>query len=1079
MATLVSPGVQVDVIDQSFYAPSGPGSVPFILIATQQDKLNPSGLVANGSTAASAGKVFSITGRRELLDTFGTPNFPRNANGNSIFGSELSEWGLLAAHSVLDVCSRAYVMRANIDLNQLVGTGVRPTGNPLTGSLWLDTGTNSWGIFEWSSATQSFIKISPRVITSTADLNGSVPLESIGVVGDYAVVTTNSNNPVYFKNVFNQWVLVGSTSWQDSWQAVNSTTVNPNLTPGNSIEINGDVVTLTGSSVNSLASDINTANITGVSAYASSGYLLIYATSAAKSDGSTIDGVMHIRNVSGTPLAALGITAGYYASPAVQLSFHTSVPEWKTHDTTPRPTGSVWVKTTAVANGANFQIYKWNSATERWVLQSAPLYANDQTALRYLDPTRGGLGVSQNNLYVQYDVNENSTVTYKVFRRASTLRTTVTGEAMPTMVAGESFIIRSSIPGSTAMQECTVNVTDTDVYTLASDILACSNTLTYVSASVNAEGAIVIEHVTGGVLEFKNASGTPLTRAGITSSTTNCRAGNNGYIIGSNWTAASYTAAVVGPVSTPDDGALWYASTPLEVDLMIHNGTNWKGYQTVSSDARGFDLTQTDPLGPIISSSAPKLQSDNTALVYGDIWIDTSDLENYPKIYRYQSVGGENKWVGIDLADDTSENGILFADARWDTDGTTDIVLDSKPAITDLLMSNYLDVDAPSASIYPRGMLLFNTRRSTYNVKKFTVNYFNTTSFPLQIIPSVKNAWVSVSGNRTDGVPYFGRKAVRNLIVSALRSAIDSSEEIREDARFFNLMATPGYPELIQNMVALNTARRETAFVIADLPMGLSSDATSIENYLLNTAGDVEDSEEAIVTNSAFVSAFYPSAALTNDTTGSQVVVPASYAMLRTFINSDNKSFPWFAPAGEQRGQVDNVTTMGYINRKTGEFVSVGTRQGLRDLLYVNRINPIALFNGVGILNYGQKTRASASTALDRVNVARLINYIRYQLEKITKPLIFEPNDKITRNEAKQAVESMLNEILANRGLYDYLVVCDESNNTPDRIDRNELYIDVAIEPAKAVEFIYIPVRILNTGAIANNNAANATLPVA
>ena len=132
------------------------------------------------------------------------------------------------------------------------------------------------------------------------------------------------------------------------------------------------------------------------------------------------------------------------------------------------------------------------------------------------------------------------------------------------------------------------------------------------------------------------------------------------------------------------------------------------------------------------------------------------------------------------------------------------------------------------------------------------------------------------------------------------------------------------------------------------------------------------------------------------------------------------------------------------------------------------------MFSGIGILNYGQKTRSSVNSSLDRINVARLVNYIRYQLERITKPFIFEPNDKITRDEAKQIVEALLNEITANRGLYDYLVVCDESNNTPSRIDRNELHIDVAIEPTKAVEFIYIPVRLKNTGEIENGDNFSA-----
>jgi phage tail sheath protein FI len=135
--------------------------------------------------------------------------------------------------------------------------------------------------------------------------------------------------------------------------------------------------------------------------------------------------------------------------------------------------------------------------------------------------------------------------------------------------------------------------------------------------------------------------------------------------------------------------------------------------------------------------------------------------------------------------------------------------------------------------------------------------------------------------------------------------------------------------------------------------------------------------------------------------------------------------------------------------------------------LYNVKVNPITYFTGAGLVNFGQKTRAKGASALDRINVARLVIFLRNQLNKLAKPYIFEPNDKITRDEIKQQVESLLLELVGQRALYDFLVVCDESNNTPNRIDRSELHVDIAIEPVKAVEFIYIPVRLKNTGEIA------------
>jgi phage tail sheath protein FI len=188
--------------------------------------------------------------------------------------------------------------------------------------------------------------------------------------------------------------------------------------------------------------------------------------------------------------------------------------------------------------------------------------------------------------------------------------------------------------------------------------------------------------------------------------------------------------------------------------------------------------------------------------------------------------------------------------------------------------------------------------------------------------------------------------------------------------------------------------------------------------------------------------------------------------MLRTFIRSDQQSYPWFAPAGVRRGLIDNASSIGYIDTTDNNlFRSIGVTPGLRDLLYASNVNPLTVLPGVGLVAYGQKTRASMTSAMDRVNVARLVCYLRLVLPKVASPYLFEPNDNITRTQVKASFESVLNDLVAKRGIYDYLVVCDTTNNTPDRIDRNELWVDIAIQPVKAIEFIYIPVRLQNTGA--------------
>ena len=380
-------------------------------------------------------------------------------------------------------------------------------------------------------------------------------------------------------------------------------------------------------------------------------------------------------------------------------------------------------------------------------------------------------------------------------------------------------------------------------------------------------------------------------------------------------------------------------------------------------------------------------------------------------------------------------------------------------------------------------MLLWNLRRSGFNVKRFVRNYINTAEDnerfdvnvdseydrngnPQSQADYYPHRWVTASGNNEDGSGTFGRNAQRKTVVQALQALVNSNQDIRdEEIRQFNLIACPGYPELIGEMVTLNYDRRLTAFVVGDTPARLTPNATALNEWASNARLAVEDNDNGAVSFDEYLGMYYPWG-FTSDNAGNNVVVPPSHMALRTLVLNDQVAYPWFAPAGTRRGGVTNATSSGYINSE-GEFVSVALNTGQRDTLYLNNINPITFLNGSGLVVFGQKTRARNASALDRINVARLVVYMRVQLEKLARPYLFEPNDKITRDQIKSAADAFCLELVGLRALYDFLVVCDESNNTPARIDRNELYLDIAIEPVKAIEFIYIPLRIKNTGEIA------------
>ena len=1084
--SLVSPGIQVSVIDESNYASNAQGTVPFILMATAQDKTNSAGSLATGTAKANAGSLYNVGDQRSLANLFGMPKFPSDASGNRIYGSELAEYGLYAAHNILGTISSAYVMRADIDLSELEAKAARPSNPAVGGTLWLDSNATSWGIFEWNATTSAFVRRVPAFLYTADYVDSGVPLSSYGNIGDYAVVGyENAFNPVYYKNISNEWKLVGSSEWQTSAfptvQATNAS-VN-NISPGDAIIINdSDPIIATGTSGSSLVTNITQAGLTGITAAVVDGKVTLYASNAAKSNGSDADGKIIITDVGvGTICSKLGLTSGStYNCPVVQFSKHSNIPQWKSTGT-PRPTGSIWVKTTTYNHGANFATYRRNGVSESWDLISNPLYFTDQDANFGLDPARGGAGIARGTLYTQYDVLGNGTISYVVLTRLHSGATTVVGttsNARPS--EGASVSISASQIGSTSLTSpVTITVPASPNNTVAKivELISAAN-IANIQASVTPMGNISISHTGGGVIILDDSG--LIAALGISSDLANVRINPADMtLIVSNWVMPTVPAIIAQPeepTTVPADGALWFYSGPLEVDIMINENNVWKGYRNVEVDARGYDLTMTDINGPIVSYSKPTQQSTGGSLVHGDLWIDTSDFDNYPAMWRWDYKAGTDQWVALDIADATTENGIVFADARWDGDGTANVLIDDLPAIADLLLNDNIDLDAPNADLYPNGCLLFNTRRSSNNVKKYVENYFNQDMFPLQELPMVQSTWQSYSGKGYNSVPYFGRKAVRDVVVSALASAITNSVDITEEGKNFNLLCCPGYPELIDTLKVLNDNRKNTGFVIGEVPMGLSTDQTTVERYITDASGTGTTSEFGLTINDPYTAVFFPGAATVNAVDGvGMIAIPMSAAILRTIVLSDQNSEIWFAPAGNTRGTVD-VLSIGYVNRHNNNaFVKTGTPQGIRDLLYPNKVNPVIYLPQVGYVNYGNHTRQANNTALDRINVARLVTYLRARLEVTIRPFIFEPNDKITRDSVKAVCDGLLNDLIARRGVYDYLVVCDRTNNTNATIDRNELHVDIAIEPVKAVEFIYIPIRLKGTGQIASGNITPST----
>ena len=1136
---LTSPGVEVSVINESFYVPSDAGTTPLFIVASSQDKANGAGDgTAAGTTTANANTAYLISSQRELTETFGDPKFYTDAAGNSLHGYELNEWGLQAAYSFLGIANRAYVLRANVDTSELIGSASAPTAAPTDGTYWFDLASTSYGIFEWSQTDQAFTTITPTLITAVTDLVGNsstgAPKTSIGSQGDYAINTTHVSNKIYKKTSSNTWVQLGSSAWHLSLPFI-TVASGTTVVSGQNMSVNGVTVQPAGTALSDVASAFTSANVPGVSASvnATTGNLEIFHNGLGFGDSTAGFNTIRFEEGTGT-LASLGITAGTKNGVKFLQAKHTNRPTWKTADEN-RPNGSVWFKTTNANSGANIVAKLYSSSSASFGTVSSPLYATNHSAIYNLDPSNGGTGLTAGTLYTQYNITEQSVDgqsdttpnvgDFQLFRYEGGQTVIRSKTTSPSFTAGDTFTVRESLKNQEALDTAkTVTMISGDGSTLgdAEDFVTAFTAagFTNLEASIISTGeftgAIEIKHKLGGDFRMNNTSGTPLDDAGFgtsdahsygtytASSTTlvdnlyvaptgdseDSTVGNE--VIATNWKRLSYTASTSAPNNEPVDGTLWYDTKVDEADIMVHNGTTWVGYLN--------QYASTDPNGPQFSATAPTTQSDGTALVTNDLWIDTSDLENYPKLYRYNtsatlsSSNTSNQvvvttsgaaWELIDKADQTTEDGVVFADARWhtstDRNANNSTQAGTASTIKNLLSDNFIDPDAPDPALYPQGIMLWNTRRSGYNVKEYRNSYITTTAYPGSGATGLGNIrfnnesvagyypdrWVTKSGNNADGSGTFGRKAQRKVIVAQLKSEIDTNQAIREDQRGYNVIACPGYPELIQNMINLNTDRNNTAFVVGDTPLRLEGTATAITNWANNTAAATDNGEDGLVSSSDYLGVFYPSGS-TTDNTGKSIVVPPSHMIMRTLANNDNVAFPWFAPAGTRRGIVDNATAVGYIDATSGEFQTISVAESVRDSMHEVKVNPITFFSGAGIVNFGNLTKTSASSALDRINVSRLAVYLRTQLDAIAKPFIFEPNDELTRNEIKQAIESFLLELVGQRALYDFLVVCDDTNNTPTRIDRNELYVDIAIEPVKSVEFIYIPLRIKNTGEIAN-----------
>lgn len=260
----------------------------------------------------------------------------------------------------------------------------------------------------------------------------------------------------------------------------------------------------------------------------------------------------------------------------------------------------------------------------------------------------------------------------------------------------------------------------------------------------------------------------------------------------------------------------------------------------------------------------------------------------------------------------------------------------------------------------------------------------------------------------------------------------------------FNVIAAPGltkdqHSTQVNGLISLAETRGDCIYVV-DLHATKSATVANVTG-------------QADTLNTSYAAAYYPYVQVATET-GKNQFVPASVVIPGVYAANDNSSAPWFAPAGLVRGGIPGVIQ---AERKL--------TKANRDTLYDANVNPIATFPGTGIAVFGQKTLQKKATALDRVNVRRLLIELKKFFGDQARNLVFEQNTIATRNRFLAAVNPYLESVVQRQGLYAYRVVMDDTNNTADVIDRNQLVGQVFIQPAKTAEFIVLDFTIEPTGA--------------
>lgn len=316
-------------------------------------------------------------------------------------------------------------------------------------------------------------------------------------------------------------------------------------------------------------------------------------------------------------------------------------------------------------------------------------------------------------------------------------------------------------------------------------------------------------------------------------------------------------------------------------------------------------------------------------------------------------------------------------------------------------------------------------------------------------------------GKNYDGTTDIAATGALSATLSKISSGYTLFENTENYKVDFLLMGSASYSKndaqaLAQKLIAVAEARKDAVAFISPYRGSAITDTSSETAISVNSIDDITDnvlSFYAPITSSTYAvfdTGYKYMYDRFNDTFR---YVPLNGDTAGCCVRTDINNFPWFSPAGTSRGAILNAVKLAYNPGKVQ-----------RDKLYSNRINPVIFSPGSGIILFGDKTGYAKASAFDRINVRRLFIYLESAISAAAKDQLFEFNDEITRTNFVNIIEPFLRDVQAKRGIFDYVVVCDETNNTASVIDNNEFVADIYIKPARSINFIGLTFIATRTG---------------